>query len=147
MRPIALPALIAIAVLAAQPAWCETVTVKLQNGDLITGEVIERTAEHIVIQHPLFGRLEIPNDEVSTDTLHPGIGGTRFLEGWDKEVSVGLSGSEGDTDEMDLLVGGDLDYTDAKKRWQIRARYALSYSENEKDDHNAQISALRDWLF
>ena len=146
MRHTALLALLAI-VLAARPAWGETMTVELKNGDVVTGEVIERTDERILLEHPVLGRLEIPMEQVTARSLHLGLFGTSLLAGWDKEVSVGFSGSEGDTDEADLLVGADLDYEDERKRWQLRARYELSYSENEKDDHNAQVSALRDWLF
>ena len=131
----------------ARTAICETITVELSNGDVVTGEVIERSDEKIVLQHPVLGRLEIPVEEVTPRSLHVGLFGTRFLEGWDKEINVGFSGSEGDTDESDLLIGSDLDYADKRKRWLLRARYELSYSENEKDDHNAQVSALRDWLF
>jgi putative salt-induced outer membrane protein YdiY len=131
----------------ASMARSETMTVELSNGDVVTGEVIERTDEKLVLMHPVLGRLEIPVAEVTPRSLHVGLFGTRFLEGWDKEVSIGLTGSEGDTDETDVLVGGDLDYVDAQKRWMLRARYELSYSENEKDDHNAQVNALRDWLF
>ena len=115
MRRAARAAILTIAVLAARPAWSETVTVKLISGDVVTGEVIERTADHIVIQHEIFGRLEIPNHEISADTLHPGILGTRFLEGWDKNLSVGFSGSEGDTDEADVLAGITLAYTDERR--------------------------------
>ena len=122
-------------------------TVELKNGDVVRGEVIERTDEKIVLQHDVLGRLEIPMEQVTARSLHVGLLGTSLLAGWDKEVSVGFSGSEGDTDEADLLVGADLDYEDKRKRWQMRARYELSYSENEKDDHNAQVSVLRDWLF
>jgi putative salt-induced outer membrane protein YdiY len=131
----------------ARSARSETMTVELKNGDVVSGEVIERTDEKIVLQHPVLGRLEIPMEQVTARSLHLGIWGTSFLAGWDKEVSVGFSGSEGDTDEADLLVGGDLDYADDRKRWQLRARYELSYTEDEKDDHNAQANALRDWLF
>jgi putative salt-induced outer membrane protein YdiY len=131
----------------AGTARSETMTVELSNGDVITGEVVERTDERIVLEHPVLGRLEIPVEEVTARSLHVGLLGTDFLAGWDKELSVGLSGSEGDTDEMDLLVGADFDYADDRRRWLLAARYELSYSDNEKDDHNAQANVLRDWLF
>lgn len=140
-------AILAVAVFAARPAWCETITVKLKNGDVVTGELIERTDEHIVIEHPVLGRLEIPKRELSADTLHPGIAGTRFLEGWDKNLSVGFSGSEGDTDEADLLVGLTLDFTDERRHWELDGRYELSYADNDIDDHNARVTVLRDQLF
>ena len=147
MRRVARVAIIVVAVLAARPAWCETVTVKLISGDVVTGEVIERTADHIVIQHPIFGRLEIPKHEISADTLHPGIAGTKFLEGWDKDLTVGFSGSEGDTDEADVLVGASLGYSDDHRHFELDGRYELSYADDEIDDHNARVTALRDQLF
>jgi len=140
-------AIFAVAVLAARPAWCETTTVKLKNGDVVTGELIERTDEHIVIQHPVLGRLEIPTKDISADTLHPGIAGTRFLEGWDKNVSVGFSGSEGNTDEADVLVGLTLDYSDQDRHWELDGRYEVGYTDNDIDDHNARVTALRDQRF
>lgn len=147
MRRVARAAIFAVAVLAARPAFGETITVKLISGDVVTGELIERTEERIVLQHPIFGRLEIPKHEISADTLHPGIAGTRILEGWDKNLTVGFSGSEGDTDEADVLAGITLGYTDERRHWELDARYELSYADNDIDDHNARATALRDQFF
>jgi putative salt-induced outer membrane protein YdiY len=147
VRATAAVVVTAIAMFAARPAWCETATVKLVGGDVVTGELIERTAERIVIEHPIFGRLEIPTSEIDADTLHPGVAGTKFLEGWDKNLNVGFSGSEGDTDEADVLVGLTLDYADEHRHWELDARYELSYADNDIDDNNARATALRDWLF
>jgi putative salt-induced outer membrane protein YdiY len=149
-RPSKIPvgvAIFAVAVLTACPGWCETVTVKLHSGDVVTGELIERTPEHLVIEHPVFGRLEIPAQEISSDTLHPGIFGTKFLEGWDKDLTVGFSGSEGDTDEADLLISTSLGYTGKRQRWAIDGRYELSFADNDIDDNNARVTAIRDQLF
>jgi putative salt-induced outer membrane protein YdiY len=140
-------AIVALLVLAARPVWSESITVKLVSGDVVTGELVERTDEKIVIDHALFGRLEIPTQQISADTLHPGLLGTGFLAGWDKNLHVGFSGSEGDTDEADLLVGLTLDYSDERKFWELDARYELSYADNDIDDHNARVTGLRDWLF
>src|SRR5688572_5607290 len=131
----------------ARPAVSETLTVELMNGDLVTGEVVERTDERIVLDHPVFGRLEIPMEKINPRSLNVGIAGTRLLAGWDKEVDLGVSGSEGDTDEADVLVGASLEYEDENEWWVLNARYTLSYADNEIDDDNARVSALRDWLF
>jgi putative salt-induced outer membrane protein YdiY len=145
---IALATVAGLALVAiAGPAWSETMTVELLNGDVVTGEVVERTDERIVLEHPVLGRLEIPIEQVNPRALHVGIFGTDFLAGWDKQLDVGFSGSEGDTDETDVLVGASLNYADERKRWIIRGHYELSYSENEIDDHDARVNALRDWLF
>jgi putative salt-induced outer membrane protein YdiY len=122
-------------------------TVELLNGDVVTGEIVERTDEHIVLKHPVLGRLDIPMNEVNPRSLHVGIAGSSFLEGWDKEVDIGFSGSQGDSDEADLVVGASLDFLNDRKRVTLSAHYALSYADKEIDDNNARASLLRDWLF
>jgi len=139
--------LVFLAVFASQPARCETMSVELLNGDVVTGEVIERTGERIVLQHPVLGRLEIPIAQVHPRALHVGIGGTWLLAGWDKELDVGFSGSKGDTDEADVVAGASLDYADEHKHWEITGHYEISYSESKLDDHNARATVLRDWRF
>ena len=43
--------------------------VHLSSGEVLTGNVVEQTAEKVVIEHPVLGRLEIPSDSVtSTDS-------------------------------------------------------------------------------
>jgi hypothetical protein len=129
------------------PVCAETVTVHLTNGDVVTGELIERTPEHTVIEHPVFGRLEIPTERISAGSRHPGIAGTRILEGWDKNLNVGFSGSEGDTDEADVMTGLELRSTNERRQWDLGARYEVSYSDNDLDDHNARATAVRDQFF
>lgn len=122
-------------------------TVELRNGDVVTGEIVERTDDHIVLDHPVLGRLEIPMEQIEPRSLHVGIAGTRFLEGWDKEISFGLTGSEGNTDEMDVVAKLELDYGDEKRRWQIRGTYELGFTDDDRDDHAAQATVMHDWLF
>jgi hypothetical protein len=145
MRRVARAAILTIAVLAARPAWSETVTVKLVNGDVVTGEVIERTADTSSSARDLRAAGD-PESRISADTLHPGILGTRFLEAG-TELDVGFSGSEGDTDEADVLAGITLAYTDERRHWELDGRYELSYADNDIDDHNAKATVLRDHLF
>jgi putative salt-induced outer membrane protein YdiY len=148
-NPIARSALAALAalLLSARPAPCETATVKLLNGDSVTGEVVERTPEHVVLQHPVLGRLDIAAAQIAPASTHPGILGTSILAGWDKDLTLGLTGSEGDTDEADLIVAFNLERRYERHYWDLNAKYAFGTSENEVDDHNARITALHDWLW
>lgn len=49
-----------IPLLAPATALAETDTIELDNGDKVTGSVVERSDEVIVLLHALFGRIEVP---------------------------------------------------------------------------------------
>jgi hypothetical protein len=66
--------------------------IKLANGDVLDGEVVERTADKLVLKHENLGRLEIPTSQLSVATTKEGMFGTRFLRGWDRRLEVGASG-------------------------------------------------------
>lgn len=121
--------------------------VELTNGDIVTGEVVERTDRHIVLQHPVLGRLDIPIEQVTPGSVHPGILGTSFLAGWDKGLDFGFAGSSGDTDEADIHLGLSLDRTTERHHWQLDGKYEISYSEGDVDEHDARVTALHDWLW
>ena len=70
----------------------QTETIELSNGDKVTGAVVERTNEKIVLTHDLFGRIEIPLAEVKPpEPPNPGLFGTGFLAGWTRTFSLGVS--------------------------------------------------------
>lgn len=53
---------IAFLLLAAPPGWADSVT--LDNGNMLTGEIVERSDDGaIVLQHPQLGRLRIAGDQ------------------------------------------------------------------------------------
>lgn len=131
----------------AGPAHAESITVELKNGDTVSGDVVERDDERIVIDHAVFGRLEIPIEQIEPRSLHVGLFGSSVLAGWDKSLDVGVSGSEGSSDETDVLVGLALDYADDHKRWHLVGAYDVSYSDGGLDDHNANLQMARDWLY
>lgn len=39
--------------------------VRMRSGDVFVGQVLERNDQHVVIQHPLLGRVELPADQVA----------------------------------------------------------------------------------
>lgn len=137
---------LALALSAGETA-AETARLVLIDGDVVSGEVIERTDTHVVLRHAVLGELRVPVAQLSAASTHPGILGTGFLARWDKEVSVGITGSQGDTDETDARIGMLLQYADDERRWRIDGRYEIGYSEGDLDDHDATINALRDWLW
>ena len=53
---------------AVLPAAAKSVTVKLESGDKVSGELISESARETVIEHPIFGRLVVPRRRSSRPT-------------------------------------------------------------------------------
>jgi len=72
--------------IAAGPAGAEKM--KLANGDVLDGEVVDRDADGVVLEHPVLGRLEIPASQLSISTTREGMFGTTLLRGWDRRLEL-----------------------------------------------------------
>jgi hypothetical protein len=71
--------------LAAPSAFAETT--ELTNGDRLSGEVIERTLDGVVIEHPMLGRITLAADPIEpAKQANPGLFGTDFMQGWTREI-------------------------------------------------------------
>jgi putative salt-induced outer membrane protein YdiY len=126
----------------------QTETVELSNGDKVTGTVVERTDEKIVLDHEIFGRIEIPVAQLmQPEPPNPGLFGTGFLEGWTRTFSLGLSGQEGNSKTLDIIAALDFDSENEKRRWTFDARYNYSTADGDKTNNNAMVALGRDWLF
>jgi len=137
-----------ILILMPTSALAETATIELANGDKVTGEVVERSDERIVLVHDLFGRMEIPLTRVKPpEAPKPGLFGTEFLAGWTRTLSLGLSGQEGNTRTTDIVAALDADAENETRRWAFEARYNFSTSEGDTTKNNAMVGLGRDWLF
>lgn len=140
--------LLALQILTAMPALADTETLELANGDKVTGTVVERSDDTIVLDHALFGRIEIPLAELKQpEAPNPGLFGTGFLEGWTRTASLGLSGESGDSDKIDLVAALDGDFEGEEMRLAFDARYNLSTAEGDTTTQNAMAALGSDWLF
>lgn len=149
MRSRSLIACHVCALWIASPAGAETF--RLANGDQLSGQVIERNEERIVLRSDALGvEVEIPVGQLAPPEpppeVNPGLLGTRLLEGWGRSVELGVSGSSGNTSEQDVVAGLDLGFEDERRRWAVEARYLLSRSDARTSDHEAMVGAARDWL-
>lgn len=144
-RPVPIPLLTQ---LAPDAAVAETSTVELRKGDRVSGEVLERSDDRIVLQHEILGRIEIPTADVEPPAPpNPGLFGSGLLASWKRTFSLGFSGQQGDSETNDLSVALDGDFEDAKQRWSFDARYNFSVSDGEKTKNNAMLGLGHDGLF
>jgi hypothetical protein len=121
-------------------------TIELVNGDKVSGDLVEQSAERVVLDHPVFGRVVIPIEHVKAETPTRGLFGTSFLAGWKRTFALGVSGTQGNARNNNVLATLDLDYEDDDKRWNFDAAYRFGSDDGATTDHNAYALLHRDWL-
>jgi len=142
-----LPIILAIFALALQAS---ADTLKLANGDVLNGEILEWAVDHVVIDHPQLGKIRISLEQLDLDTgtpPSPGLFGTTFLRGWSRNIDLGWTGRWGSTDSINVTAGLDFKYADEFRRWMLTGRYFFNKSSDGDNDNNARVDLRRDWLF
>ena len=142
------------------------VTVKLANGDTLSGEIISRSEQRLVLNHPLLGEIEIATsalqpasseafpptsrkteaDEKAAPAADKGILASGWLTDWKRQLLVGVAGSSGQSDSQKINVGFTAEYEDAEKRWAHKTSYYRNESEGELSDHSLVMKLNRDFL-
>ena len=82
-------------------------TVELKSGEKLEGTILDSNDDYVEMEHAVLGRIKIPADEIKPPEepkVKPGLFGTSFLEGWNKALSAGLSGSDGKSNEISANV-------------------------------------------
>ncbi|MGE4607554.1 MAG: DUF481 domain-containing protein [Myxococcota bacterium] len=123
--------------------------IRLKGGDEIHGEIVEVTADTVVLVHPELGRLTIARDKIEGDLKHapsPGLFGTNFMHGWKRRIDLGLNGSQGTTISANATGGLNFNYKDKDKQWLLTGRYFFQRNKEGTTANNAEIALRRDWL-
>ncbi|MEM9789185.1 MAG: DUF481 domain-containing protein [Planctomycetota bacterium] len=87
-----------------------------------------------------------PAVEEVEDPIKPGLFGTNLLRGWDRSVTLGLTGSEGNTQELDFTLQFDLFYEDSRDRWKFDGDWFYGTEDNEVTDNEVLLTLRKDWL-
>ncbi len=127
----------------------------MSNGDSLSGTIVERTEQTIVLDHAVLGRIEIPADQVvesepvddESEARKPGVFGTRFLAGWDRSVSLGFSGSQGNSVETSLNTRLNASYEDEHDRWKFDSTYFFATADGETETNEVFVQLRKDWRF
>jgi len=138
---------LACSLLLLAPLSAAAGSIELVNGDKLSGEVLETTAERVVLDHPVLGRVMIPIEQIKPpEAPNAGLFGTSFLAGWKRTFQLGISGAQGNTKNNDVLAALDMDYEDDEKRWAFDAAYRFGRADGETNKHDAFTQLRRDWL-
>ncbi len=130
-------------------------TFRLESGDVVSGDVLERNADRILLQHPIFGRLELPVAELAPPEPKPsepprrvdrGMFGSGWLIGWKRRFGLGFSGAEGNSTDANVDANLRFDFENEKKRWRFDLAYTFSSSDGGTDKSQGHFQLDRDWL-
>ncbi len=141
----------------AAPAAADLV--RLTNGDVLSGTIVEQTDAGVVLDHAQLGRLTLKPDQVQAAVTgdeklpavpappRPGVAGTSFLAGWTKQFQLGLSGASGNSSDADFLGGLRGSFADDTRRWNFDSAYVYSEADGVKEKDEAYATLVRDFLF
>jgi len=145
-------------------------TIKLSSGDEIIAEIIENTDTHLRVQHSVLGELTIektqiisfnnnesiatePQSEIANITSETKIESDNglFDRGWvfpgfDRKFTLGISGKESNSSNVDIYTAFDADYDDGYKRWDVGFRSNYSNEDRSSTDNDFRLYVNRDWL-
>jgi len=89
---------------------------------------------------------EAPAPEEEIEEVRPGLLGTNLLQGWNRSFTLGLYGSEGNSQQLDITAQLDLFYEDEHDRWTVDAAWFYGTEDSEVTDNEVLASLRKDWL-
>ncbi len=125
-------------------------TVELKSGEKLEGTILDSNDDYVEMEHAVLGRIKIPADEIKPPDepkVKPGLFGTSFLEGWNKALSAGLSGSDGKSNEISANVDFKLNREIERHRSSYVTRFNFDRSDGSTTDNQLFTRYLHDFLF
>ncbi len=142
-------------------------TIHLKNGDTLNAPIIAETNESVTLLHDSLGSVTINRSQISeilaekkagapqADTLKSeepakpedqGLLASGFMKDWSRELDIGLSGAEGNSQKFNLHAGFGADYSDDEDVWKFRTAYDSAQSDNETSQNQFFADLQKDWL-
>lgn len=157
-------------------ALANPVQIELNNGDVLTAELLSQTEQKITISHQVLGEVSLDKSKVATitemnaaapvavdnsvpeptqvaeevtDTAAPtdnGLFNTGLLTNWERRFDLGVAGSAGKSRNMQVNAGFAADYDSDYTRISSKTAYFSASSDGERTDNSFYSSINRDWL-
>ena len=149
-----------LSLLIMLPARAEII--ELGNGDILQVEIVSETETDISVKHPSLGELTIARVQIATirsdqhkheeksvaeaESVDRGLLGTGLMQDWQRNLSVGLNGASGNSDNTNFRAGFKGGYQNEESRWALNLRYIFAQDDNEVSDDNVRADLSKDWL-
>jgi putative salt-induced outer membrane protein YdiY len=143
--------ILAAALVAAAPALALAEDeVTLKSGDVLKGRVVEKSDLEVVLEHPNLGKITLPAGQVKSVTTEADRIAKAKKEAepkWTSRIEAGLSGAEGNTDNLNFIAGLASDYRLPRGLWHFESRYFYKETEGEPTENRFYALLRRDWQF
>jgi len=143
--------------------------IELTNGDKLTVNILERTEQHIIVEHPILGQLTLPIEQIiSPPELSPEkstasdreasalqqsglddappLDPSAALAAWKYHLELGLDGTEGNSETSNFRGALMGDFENDDKRWHLGAAMNRSTTDRDATRNDFVAEAIRDWL-
>ncbi len=152
---------------------CEADEIELITGEVLRGEIIQRTADLLVLDHPILGRLEIPRNAieqvddvppVSTDLPPTTAADEAKSDGspeskpvpptqpeaspkprWDSKLELGFVAHEGNTEDANVLLALNSVRDRGYDQYTFDSRYSLRTSRGDRSENKLTAGLLIEW--
>ena len=134
--------------------------IELTNGDSLDVELIKQTDLDITFSHPSLGEqtiekvnisnlqaLDFEGIETEENTVSGGLFGTDLFRGWSRNITVGMSGASGASNNLKFRGGFDMLYEDEDDRWDFKSYYLYNSEDDEATDNKMNAKLVKDWFF
>jgi putative salt-induced outer membrane protein YdiY len=144
MRPSALCALLML--LLATPALADEI--EFENGDKIDVTIIEETEDTLIVEHPQLGRITVPKADLKKpEPPNPGLFGTKFMEGWSRNIGFGFGGASGNSNDASINASLGFNRETKKYRGVFDSGYFYSTQNGVKNTNSFFAGYQHDFLF
>ncbi|MGB0767770.1 MAG: DUF481 domain-containing protein, partial [Phycisphaeraceae bacterium] len=148
-------------------------TIQLKDGDVINAPIVAQDDTTVTIDHPSLGEVKIAKDQIAATYADPdamaaamaekdaadkaaeleaeraadgGLFGSGFLKGWNRRLEAGLTGAEGNSQNLNFRTGFFADYEDDEDRWIYAMVYRAATSDGTTTEKRFFAELIKDWL-
>lgn len=140
--------------------------VVLTTGEVLRGEILEHTAEHLVMHHPVLGELTINAADIESFTMHldeeaaaevaapaepqpepppAPVEEPKKQKQWKSHFDLGVSGTAGNTEDANLRLAIKSVWTRPENILTFDAGFNYATSNGDETENNFTAGVLSDW--
>ncbi len=142
-------------------------TLKLKDGDVINAPITAQDDTSVTIKHPSLGDVKITRDKIAAiykdademaaadkaaaldaeRAADDGMFGTGLFKGWNRQLELGLTGAEGNSQNLNFRAAFHTDFEDEEDRWIYDMVYRAAKSNGSTTENKFYTQLTKDWLF
>ncbi len=148
--------------------------IELITGEVLRGEIVQSTVEWLVLDHPILGRLEIPQNAVEqveylppTSTESPPATATDEAKAdlpplakpvsatpepeaspkprWHSKLELGFAATEGNSEDANLVLAFNSSIDRGYDKYTLDSRYLLRTSRGDRSENKLTAGLLAEW--